>query len=98
MPIAMLAVFAAAVGSGANPVAAANRASATSMYIESCSLGCSNGGGGTAVSCPPAAVFQNSEIRIRFSHPVDPVTLSSVTFSITDVGTGQSPNGARISW
>jgi len=70
--------------------------SAQSMYVEGCSLGCSNGSGGTQVSCSLVNVYENSEISVRFSRPVDPSSVSVSTFIVVDVFNGLSIAGARF--
>ena len=72
------------------------RASAQgSMFIESCSLGCSSGQGAPSVSCAFGAIAPNDELRVRFSRPVDPASVSVTSFLIFDVATGLTPTGTR---
>lgn len=71
-------------------------ATAQSMYVEGCSLGCSNGSAGTQVSCALVDIHQNAEISVRFSRPVDPASVSVSTLIIVDVLNGQSIVGARF--
>jgi hypothetical protein len=70
--------------------------SGQAMYVESCSLGCSNGSGGTQVSCSLVNVYENSEISVRFSRPVDPSSVAASTFIVVDVFNGLSIAGARF--
>ena len=69
---------------------------AHSMRVESCSLGCTSGGPGLEVSCPITSIPMNREVRIRFSRPVDPASLSVVTVMIIDHATGQNALGTRF--
>jgi len=66
------------------------------MRIESCNLGCSGGAGGTQVSCGVVQIYVNTEIRVRFTQPVDPSSLSPSSFSLIDVNSGQVPAGSRF--
>jgi len=66
------------------------------MYIETCTLGCGSGQGGTQVSCQFNQAAVNQEIAIFFSEPVDPSSISSSSFEIVDVSSGASPNGTRF--
>jgi len=66
------------------------------MYIETCSLGCGSGEGGTQVSCQFNQAAVNQEIAVFFSEPVDEASISSASFEIIDVSSGASPNGTRF--
>jgi hypothetical protein len=70
--------------------------SAQSMFVEGCSLSCSSGTGGMQVSCSLVNVHENSEISVRFSRPVDPLSVSVSTFIVVDVFNGLSIAGARF--
>jgi hypothetical protein len=67
-----------------------------SMFIETCTLGCGSGQGGTQVSCQFDQAAVNQEIAVFFSEPVDPSSISSASFQIIDVTSGASPNGTRF--
>lgn len=72
-------------------------ASNGSMYIESCSLGCSNGGTfGSLVTCGVHNISQNQDLGILFSKPVDISTVNDLTFQISDVQTGAFPAGQFV--
>lgn len=75
---------------------AIENAAATTMYIETCSLGCSSGAGGNQISCGILPIHVNAEIDIQFSRPVDPASVSWSTFQIIDINTGQVPVGTRF--
>lgn len=66
------------------------------MYIENCSLGCSSGVAGAQVSCALTQAYVNQEIRVRFSRPVDPASVSVLSFLILNVNTGQIAVGAHL--
>ncbi len=66
------------------------------MFIETCTLGCGSGQGGTQVSCQFNQAAVNQEIAVFFSEPVDPSSISSASFQIIDVTSGASPNGTRF--
>ncbi|MCC6406514.1 MAG: hypothetical protein IT453_05075 [Planctomycetes bacterium] len=63
-----------------------------SMYIEQCSLGCTNGLGGTQVSCGIINTFQNQELSILFSEDVDFSTVDDKTIQIVDTQTAAFPD------
>lgn len=67
-----------------------------SMRIESCSLGCSSGAGGSQVSCGITQIGMDDDLRIRFTRPVDPSTLTASTLLIFDHNSGASPIGTRF--
>lgn len=62
------------------------------MYIEQCSLGCTNGLGGTQVSCGIINTFQNQELSILFSQSVDFSTVDDKTIQILDTSTAEFPD------
>lgn len=66
------------------------------MFVDTCSLGCSGGLGGTQVSCSTVATSVNNEISVYFSEAVDENTVSSTTFQLIDVNSGQVPIGTRL--
>jgi hypothetical protein len=66
------------------------------MFIDTCSLGCSNGSGGSTVSCTVVQVAVNREIDVFFSSPIDPSSVSSSSFQLIDVNAGQAPGGTRF--
>lgn len=67
-----------------------------SMFVETCSLGCSSGAGGSQVSCAIVSTSVNNELSIYFSEAVDPNSISSTTFQLIDVNSGQVPVGSRF--
>lgn len=66
------------------------------LFIESCSLACTNGIGGDVVSCGVVNVAENQEISILFSEPIDPSTVTSSTLQVTDTNNGTTPDGLRF--
>jgi hypothetical protein len=67
------------------------------MYIQSCTLGCSNGEGGAQVSCGIINTFQNQDISVSFSQPVDGASLTvNNSFQVVDTVTGALPPGTRL--
>ncbi|HEV8111544.1 MAG TPA: Ig-like domain-containing protein [Planctomycetota bacterium] len=66
------------------------------LFIETCSLGCSNGTGGSQVTCTIVSVAQNREIDVFFSAPIDPASLSSTSFQLIELPAGQAPVGSRF--
>jgi len=69
-----------------------------SLKIVSCTLGCagSGPGGDGQVSCGIADVYVNGELRVTFSQPIDPDSLSSFSMQITELGTGKNPTAKRF--
>jgi len=65
------------------------------MAILECSLQCSDSSvnPGSQISCGRTNVFVNQEIRISFTAPVDPITVTSNSFQLVEVGTGKTPAG-----
>ncbi|MFT5050953.1 MAG: hypothetical protein ACI8QZ_002360 [Chlamydiales bacterium] len=63
------------------------------MFVESCSLGCNNGSDGGQVFCQIINAFENQEISVLFSEPVDPASVDASTFRVVEVGAGNSPGG-----
>ncbi|MCP3918752.1 MAG: Ig-like domain-containing protein [bacterium] len=63
------------------------------MFVESCNLGCTSGAGGAQVACAIVNAFQNTDVAVRFSQPVDLASVSSNTFRVIDVSNGTSPTG-----
>lgn len=63
------------------------------MYIETCSLGCTNGQGGLQVSCGIVNVGRNVEITVLFSDSVDLASVNSGTFRIINTSNGSVPVG-----
>ena len=79
LSLSALALFSACSGqSGSNP-------SSSSFYIDSCTLGCTDGVEGDAVNCAIANTYQNQEISIIFSEPFDLFSVNSSSFRVTDV-------------
>ena len=66
------------------------------MYIESCSLGCSTGDGPFGVSCVLVNTEPNRDIALRFSEPLDPLSINRDAFRVVEAGTGISPAGQLI--
>ncbi|MCE9593369.1 MAG: hypothetical protein K8S98_04175 [Planctomycetes bacterium] len=65
--------------------------SGSSMFIEQCSLGCTNGLGGTPVTCGIINTFQNQDLSVLFSQPVDFSTVDDHTIQIVDTVTAAFP-------
>ncbi|MCP3918751.1 MAG: Ig-like domain-containing protein [bacterium] len=63
------------------------------MYVTSCSLGCTDGEGGEQVFCSIINTFQNQEISVLFSEPIDLFTVNSSSFRVVNVANGTSPVG-----
>jgi hypothetical protein len=63
------------------------------LYVVSCSLSCTNGAGGSQVFCSIVNTYQNQEISIRFSEPIDLFSVNSSSFRVVDVSNGTSPVG-----
>ncbi len=66
------------------------------MFIETCTLGCGSGQGGSQVSCQFNQTAVNQEIAVFFSEPVDPGSISSASFQIINLVSGAAPNGTRF--
>lgn len=63
------------------------------LFILTCSLGCNNGEGGEQVSCSVIDTYQNQEISILFSEPIDLFSVNSSSFRVVDTSNGTSPTG-----
>lgn len=67
------------------------------MFIQSCTLGCSNGLDGAQVSCGIVNTFQNQDISISFSQPVAAGSLAvNNSFQVVDTVNGSLPAGTRL--
>ncbi|MBM3853189.1 MAG: hypothetical protein FJ399_08525 [Verrucomicrobia bacterium] len=67
------------------------------MFIQSCTLGCSNGENGSQVSCGIINTFQNQDISISFSQPVSLASLAvNNSFQVVDTVSGSLPAGTRL--
>ncbi|MEM6569052.1 MAG: hypothetical protein AAF957_11605 [Planctomycetota bacterium] len=66
------------------------------LFIESCSLACSDGAGGAQVACSVVDVTENVEVSILFSRPIDAASLDATTLQVTDVANGTAPEGLRF--
>lgn len=64
------------------------------MFVETCSLGCSNGQTGLQVSCAVSQIFQNQELGVLFSEPVDITTVNTSTFQIINPANSDVPLGS----
>lgn len=63
------------------------------MFVETCSLGCSNGSSGLQVSCAVSQIFQNQELAVLFSEPVDIFSVNASTFQIINPANSDVPLG-----
>lgn len=63
------------------------------LYVQSCSLACTDGQGGAQVFCGVVNVFQNTEISVLFSKPLDPASIGPASFQVIDVTNGTAPDG-----
>lgn len=72
--------------------------SSGTMFIETCSLGCSSGSSGFQISCANNQANLNAEITITFSQPVDPASINSSSFQLIAISgqVGQVPLGTRF--
>lgn len=66
------------------------------MFVETCSLGCDGGQGGSQVPCAIVSYASNQDIYVYFSEAVDPSTLSSSSFKVQDQNSGAIPSGLRF--
>jgi hypothetical protein len=68
------------------------------MAIVSCSLTCSDSGSnpGGQILCGVTDVFENQEIRLTFSAPIKPVTVSNTTFQLQERSSGITPAGILL--
>lgn len=65
------------------------------LFIESCSLACTDGATGE-VFCSIVDVTENQEISMLFSEPVDPSTVNASTIQVINVDNGTTPDGLRF--
>lgn len=67
------------------------------MYVESCTLGCTNGRGGEQVSCGIVNTYQNQDVAVVFSQPVAASSLTvNNAFQVIDIVTAGFPAGSRL--
>lgn len=66
------------------------------LYVQSCSLACTDGQGGAQVFCGIVNVFQNTEISVLFSEPLDEGSIGPATFQVIDVTNGTAPDGRYL--
>ncbi len=67
------------------------------MYVESCTLGCTNGRNGEQVSCGIVNTYQNQDVAVVFSQPVASTSLTvNNAFQVLDVVTAGFPAGSRL--
>lgn len=87
--LVLSALLAACSGSSSGP-------NSGDLVVQSCSLGCTSGAGGQFVSCAVGNITENQEISVLFSEPVDPASLNTTSFQITDADNGTAPEGLRF--
>lgn len=68
-------------------------AAPASMFIQSCSLGCSAGSAGTSIFCAQTNISPNSEFLIEFSDPIDFPTVTANTFQVVNIANGTTAPG-----
>lgn len=73
----------------------ASLASAQTMHIDACDIGCTSGSSGAQVSCSITTIAVDQPLKIRFSRPVDPQSVDFTTFSIVNINNGLIPIGVR---
>ncbi|MGK0480460.1 MAG: hypothetical protein ACJAQ3_000423, partial [Planctomycetota bacterium] len=66
------------------------------LFIDSCSLACTDGSGGDQVFCSIVDVTENQEISILFSEPIDPSSVNASSLQVIDVNNGTTPDGLRF--
>ncbi|MBM3988566.1 MAG: hypothetical protein FJ294_11500, partial [Planctomycetes bacterium] len=67
------------------------------MFVESCTLGCTNGNGGEQVSCGIVNTYLNQDIAVVFSESVAPTSLTvNNAFQVIDIVTAGFPAGSRL--
>jgi hypothetical protein len=66
------------------------------FFVETCSLGCSNGQGGSQVSCGVVNAAENQDLAMLFSGPVALGTVTKQSFKIVDVVSGNVPSGSFL--
>lgn len=69
---------------------------ASTMFVQTCNLGCSNGSNGLQVSCTISQIVQNQEIAVLFSAPVDINTVNASTFQIINPANSDVPFGSFL--
>jgi hypothetical protein len=76
--------LAAAVGTGCSGGGGGGGGGSNAMTIVQCSLQCNDSALLPQVSCGVTNVFVNQEIRISFSNPIDPTSVSNNSFQMLD--------------
>ena len=80
-------------GSPPAPAGMTHASAPASMFIQSCSLGCSAGAPGTPIGCSLVNLSPNSEIAIDFSQRVDLASVSTFTVQLVNLVNGTIPSG-----
>lgn len=69
--------------------------SSSSLTIVACSLGCSPDTSGAPIGCAISEVFVNQVIAVEFDKPIDPDSLSPLSFRVVSE-TGSTPLGEYV--
>ena len=95
LPLAVSLFFAGAIASCGGG-GSSGGGGGGAMYIDTCSLGCSNGASTSQVSCSIAQHSRNGDVTIFFSDPVLASSVSPSSFQLINLQTGASPIGTRF--
>ncbi len=68
-----------------------------SFFVQTCSLGCSNGQGGSQVNCGVANTFENADVALLFSDTVDLSSVNKQSFQVFDESSAVVPAGTFLS-
>ncbi len=96
LPLTVSFLLAGAIASCGGGGSSGGGGGGAAMYIDTCSLGCSNGASSSLVSCAIGQHSRNGDVTIFFSEPVLASTVTPSSFQLIDVSTGQSPIGVRF--
>jgi hypothetical protein len=66
------------------------------LFVESCSLACTDGSRGDQVVCSIVDVSENVEIAVLFSEPIAPESVNASSFQVIDAVNGTTPDGFRF--
>ncbi len=66
------------------------------LFVDSCSLACTDGSSGSQVVCSIVDVTENAEISVLFSEPIDPASVNASSFQVIDAQNGTTPDGFRF--
>lgn len=68
----------------------------SSFFVQTCNLGCNSGAGGTQISCGVVNTFENQDLALLFSQPVDLGSVNKQSFQIFSLTGAAVPAGSFL--